>query len=221
MVDLAIVGVLLISGVLAFARGAVRELFSVAAWVAAGAATYYGFAYIEPHARALIDTPLIADAAAAISIFVVTFIAVALISGTLARLVRQSRLGALDRSLGFLFGLVRGALLVSIAYIMITWALPPDDQPAWLREARAMPLVELGAGFVVLAIPPEARAELSSAIGQAKTAAEEAIETQRDYEALTGPPPAAEGPSKEGYSDRERKPLDQLIKRLDSQESQK
>ncbi len=220
MVDLAIIGVLLISGALAFARGAVRELFSIAAWVAAGAATYYGFAYLEPYTRALIEAPLIAAAATAVSIFVVTFIVVALISGALARLVRQSRLGALDRSLGFLFGLARGALLVSIAYIMMTWALPPDDQPAWLREARAMPLVELGAGFVVLAIPPEARAELSGAIVDATSAAEAAIEAQKGYEALRSPPPTAEEPGREGYTDGERTPLDQFIKNLDSQESQ-
>ena len=214
MVDLAIIGILLISAVLAFVRGAVRELFSIAAWIAAGAATYYGFVYLQPYARGLIATPLIADAAAAVSIFVVTLIVVSLISAALARLVSHSRLGALDRSLGFLFGLVRGAVLISIAYVMMTWALPPDEHPGWLSEARAMPLVKRGAQFIVLAIPPEARAELSNAIGEAKSATEAAIETQQDFEALKGPPPPAEGGSQEGYTDAERKSLERAIETI-------
>lgn len=214
MVDLAIIAILLISGVLAFVRGAVRELFSIAAWIAAAAATYYGFVFLQPSARGLIATPLIADAAAAVFIFVVTLIVVSLISAALARLVSHSRLGALDRSLGFLFGLVRGAVLVSIAYVMMTWALPPDDHPDWLIEARAMPLVKRGAQFIVLAIPPQARADLSNAIGEAQSAAETAIETQRDFEALKGPPPPTAGGSQEGYTNSERKPLDQLIETI-------
>ncbi|MFQ5959276.1 MAG: CvpA family protein [Alphaproteobacteria bacterium] len=210
--DLAIAGILLLSGVLAFFRGAVRELFSVIAWIGAAGVSYYGFGYVQPFARDLTGATLLADIGAGTAIFIVTLIVLSLISATFTRRVRESRLNALDRSLGFLFGLARGALIVSIAYLIINWVKPPDEQPGWLREARAMPLVEFGAGLVSLAIPPDARAEWTGALGDGRSTAEDAFDTQEALETLMNPPPAAEADADTpGYTSTERKGLDRLI----------
>lgn len=209
--DLVIAGVLLLSGVLAFFRGAVRELLSVAGWVGAAAATYYGFGYLQPLARELIGMALLADIAAGSAIFVVSLIAISMASSVISRHVKESGLGAVDRSLGFVFGLARGALLVCIAYVMIAWALLPDEQPNWLREAKALPLVEYGAGLVLLAIPPEARSEWSNVIGQAELRTKDAFDAERALETLMNPPPAPRQGNAPGYSSSDRKKLDQLF----------
>ncbi len=210
--DLAIAGILLLSGALAFFRGAVRELFSVIAWIGAAAATYYGFGFVQPLARELSGATLLADIGAGAAIFVVSLIVLSFISATFTRRVKESRLNALDRSLGFLFGLARGVLIVSIAYLMLSWAMPTDEQPGWLREARAMPLMVLGAGLVALAIPPDARAEWTGTLGEDAATAKRTFDTQEALETLMSPPPAAEeNPETPGYTGTERKGLDRLI----------
>ncbi len=209
--DLVIAGVLLLSGVLAFFRGAVRELLSVAGWIGAAAAAYYGFGYLQPITRELIGMALIADIVAGSAIFITALIALSMVSSTVSRRVKESGLGAVDRSLGFVFGLVRGAFLVSVAYVMLAWALLPDEQPYWLREARALPLVEYGAELVLLAIPPEARAEWSNVIGQAEPRAREVFDAEQALETLMNPPPAPRQENAPGYAPSDRKKLDQLF----------
>ena len=208
LVDLAIALILLISAALAFLRGVVRELFFIAALVAATAATYYGFARAQPLARELIGVPLIGDAAAGAAIFAVTLVFVVLIGGVFSRAVRSVGLGALDRSFGLLFGLARGALIVCIAYILVIWVLPPEERPDAMREARAMPLVAYGAELVLLAIPFGARAEWASAAGG--TAAP-ALDAREAFQKLISPPPYVEQKGAPGYTSAQRKALERLI----------
>ena len=211
MVDLAIAGVMLISGALAFFRGLVRETFFIAGLVAAGAAVYYGFDHALPFAREWIAIPLIDEAAATASITIVTLVSVSLIGGVFVRRIRKIGLGALDRSLGLVFGLLRGAALICIAYIMVTWALPPDEQPTSMREARAMPLVKYGADLVLLAIPPDARAEWAGAVVEATGAADAAFDAEEALKTLMSPPAALEKPGGSGYTRAERKELERLL----------
>ena len=217
MVDLAIIAVLLVSGAIAFLFGVVREVFFVAGFAAAGFAAYYGLSSFQGYAREYIGTNLIADIATAVTLFVVTLVVVVLIGFWLSRLVRKIGLGVVDRSLGFLYGLARGALVVCIAYIVTVGAIPPDEQPEWLHDASALPLVQYGAELVVLAIPLQYRPEWAGAIGEAESLRGGGIDPQRSLERLINPPPPAEEPSREGYTEAERKPLDRLIKNLDSQ----
>lgn len=209
--DLVIAGVLILSGVLAFFRGAVREMLSVAGWIGAAAATYYGFGYLQPLARELMGMALVADIVAGSAIFIVSLVTISMASSVISRHVKESGLGAVDRSLGFVFGLARGAALVSIAYVMIVWALLPDEQPHWLRNAKALPLVEYGAGLVLLAIPPEARSEWTNVIGQVEPPGKEVFDSKRALETLINPPPAPREENAPGYSTSDRKKLDQLF----------
>jgi len=205
VVDIIIVGVILVSGALAFFRGVVRELLSIVGWVVAAGVAYYGFNALRPYTRQLIDSPLVADLATGALLFVAALVTMSVIGHALSRRVRESHLGALDRSLGFVFGVLRGAIIVSIAYLMIAWAVPPDEQPDWLRQARALPLVEYGAGLIAHAIPAAARADWAPSASAEN-------DRKRDYETLMSPPPASEGESKpSGYSSAERKELDRLI----------
>ncbi len=209
--DVAIAGILLASGVFALIRGVVREVLSIVGWVAAVAATYYGLGYIQPRAHQAISSPWLADGVAMGVLFVGTLIAVTLISGAISRRVKKSQLGPLDRSLGFLYGLARGGALVSIAYVMVIWGTLPDDPPAWLREARASPLVAEGAAIVCLAIPAEVRADENSACAKVEVAIADTFDPRQAFDELTGPPPAVVEAGPDGYTRVERKGMDRLI----------
>lgn len=210
-VDLTIIVILLISAALAFFRGAVREVMAIAGWVAAAAATYYGFDYVKPYVATYIGIPLLTDALTGVGIFVAALVVISLANGAISRRIRTSRLKSLDRSLGFLFGLVRGALVVCLAYLVMVVFVPPEEQPESVRAARALPLVEIGAVWLVEAVPSDKRADWLEAIATAGKFANTALETKNALDILMNPPPVVTNPDKSGYSSSERKDLDRLI----------
>src|SRR6185369_8364075 len=204
---------MLISALLAFGRGLVREVLSIGAWVAAALAALWGFPYAKDIARKYISITILADVVTATAIFLVTLIVCAAISHSIARNVRGSTFGALDRSLGLLFGLLRGAVLICFAYLLFTWAVPNEaDQPDVIKEARSRPLIASGADILRSLLPQGALDKGAAAAADARRQ----LEDQAKQQMLQGidqpaPKPAAEPKQDPGYNANERKDLDRLI----------
>jgi membrane protein required for colicin V production len=138
--DIILIVIMLVSGFLAMVRGFTREVLSIFSWaMAAVAALYFTPRYYEVLSP-YIDNPSIAQIVFAAAVFIVTLIIVSLITFRISDKVLDSRVGALDRTLGFVFGLARGFLLVAIVFILFT-ALA-RDQPEWVREARSYPILQ-------------------------------------------------------------------------------
>ncbi|MBK1698374.1 CvpA family protein [Rhodovibrio salinarum] len=212
-IDIAVLTVLLLSGALAFMRGCVHEVLSVGAWVGAGLATLYGFETAQPFARDIIAIDLLADIVAGVVIFVVTLVVLSIISRVFSNRVRESSLGALDRSLGLVFGLVRGVLLVAVAWMLMTWALPnPNERPSYLQEAKSARLVAATASALESALPESLRHQGSSAAGQAQQGAKDAQDLKDAYDVLSRPKTEAQDPKREpGYNEEQRQDLDRLF----------
>ena len=138
--DVILIGIMLVSGFLAMVRGFTREVLSIFSWaVAAVAALYLTPKYwhsVEPY----FPSSSVAQIAFAAGVFVITLIIVSLITFRISDRVLDSRVGALDRTLGFIFGLARGFLLVAIVFILFT-ALA-RDQPDWVRNAKSYPILQ-------------------------------------------------------------------------------
>ena len=154
-VDLVVLGVMLLSGLIALMRGIVREVLSVAAWLGAVATA----TFLLPLAR-----PLVAqwglpaewtDPVAYILLFLASLILYTVIARLVSGAVRSSAVGGIDRTLGFLFGLGRGAALTVVAYIIGGMAVSPDQWPEPVRNARALPWAYDGAKWVMTLIPTE------------------------------------------------------------------
>lgn len=157
--DLVVLGILLLSALLAFSRGFVREVLSVASWAGAGLGALYAFPLVRPYAHGAIAFPMLADGVAFVGVFVLALMLLTLLGARLADGVRGSALSAIDRSLGVGFGLARGGLLICLGYLFLAWLLPadrPEAQPAWFREARTRPLVESAAQGLKSLIPAQA-----------------------------------------------------------------
>ena len=172
-VDLVVLGVILVSGLLAFARGLVREGLGLGAWVVAGiVASPFGlFPLIQPWARQHIGDQALADTIAFIGIFVVVLILLSLIASAIAGAIRGSALGGLDRTLGLAFGLVRGAALVCAAYIVIGMAIPVEQWPRPVVEARALPVVYEGAAWIADHVPQGFRPSVAPPPGRPTSSA--------------------------------------------------
>ena len=213
--DVGIAAMLLVSALLAFARGFVREVFAVFGWIAAIFATIYGVAHAKPIAERFLEPEWLAGAAAGAGLFLVTLIVATIIAGAIARRIRASQLGPLDRSLGFLFGLARGAVIVCLAFLVLQRVYPGEDQPAWLSEARARPLVETGALLLLSLAPEEVRRQAAATVDEARATARDAAKAKDLYEKLASPPPAREkaagAAGDMGYKNADRNELERLL----------
>jgi membrane protein required for colicin V production len=219
--------ILLISGVLAFARGFVHEVLAVGAWVGAIVATVYGLPFARPLARRLVgNEPIpvvgtaigndtVADIAAGTVIFLITLILLSLFTSALSSRVRDSQLSAIDRSLGLVFGLARGAVLLSILYAVVEWMVPVAEQPEWLRSSRSTRLLEPGAAMLRSLVPDDTLGQSTKGADEALDDARRVLETERLWRDMMSPVPrampSANEPAEEGYGNKERKDMERLI----------
>lgn len=213
LVDIVILAVIALSGLFALFRGFVRELLSVVGWVGAAFATLYLFKYATPWARKFIAIPWLADGVAGVVIFVVALVVLSTLSHAIASRVGQSHFSALDKSLGLVFGLVRGAVLVCLAYLALGHLVDsPDQYPTMVRAARTMPLVERGARMIEVLIPTNVRLTGAQALDEAQTKAQRGLAAQRALEQLVQPAPKVNAPKEqEGYKADERKEMERVI----------
>ena len=186
--DIAVFAVLLISGLIALFRGFVLEVLSLCAWVGAALVAVYGFSHVKPWLLQHIPNDLAASAIAGGGVFLVALILFSIIATSLSSLLRDGVFKALDRSLGFLFGILRGALLVCLAYIVLAMAVSPDDYPDWFVEARTLPLIQDGAEIILGALPADTRQGLADALATARKTTGETLDRARQLELLTQPP---------------------------------
>jgi membrane protein required for colicin V production len=142
--DLAVIIIVLISGMLALLRGFTREVLAILSWVAAAVAAYYFHPLALPYVKPYISKDEIALVASAAAVFFIALILVSIVTVKLSDIILDSKIGALDRSLGFVFGAVRGALLAVVAFVFYSWLVPDSNQPEWMRNARAKPFLQAG-----------------------------------------------------------------------------
>jgi len=141
LLDGILVGFTLVSAMLAMVRGFSREILSVVSWAAAAAAAFFFYKPVLPYIQPYVDNDKIAMAAAAGVVFVIALIVVSVITMKLADWIIDSRIGALDRTLGFLYGAARGILVVAVALLFFNW-LAGAKAPAWIANAKSKPLLE-------------------------------------------------------------------------------
>ena len=206
--DLIILAVVLISGFLAFFRGFMREVLSIAAWVAAFFAGIYGFPLLAPKLSPYLPEPAIVPWASGILIGLGTVIVLSLTTHYLAKTLHLEGLGGIDRSLGFLFGLVRGAVLVSLVFLVIQWLIDDKDYPEWLTDAKSMPLARSGADLLLRLFPADLRPQSQKIDTQAQKAARDLV-----LERLVSPPVKSNArPDRSGYTQEERDAMNRAIK---------
>jgi membrane protein required for colicin V production len=152
--DLILLGVMLISGLLAMVRGLMREILSIATWGAAAVVTLYSFPKLLPTAKTYFSNDTVADVAVVGGVFVGTLIIVSVITVRISDMILDSRIGALDRTLGFLFGLARGLLIVVVAFLFFTWLVPEKQRPEWVSGAKSR-LVLQGTGDWLMSLLPD------------------------------------------------------------------
>ena len=163
--DLAVLIVVLVSGLLAVLRGFTREILAIGSWVAAAAAAYYLHPVALPYIKPYVSKDEIALAGAVAIVFFLALIVVSLLTVKFSDIILDSKIGALDRTLGFLFGAARGLLLAVVAFVFYNWLVPETNQPTWIRNARVKPLLQAGGDKIRDMLPDD----LDSIIAKVKS----------------------------------------------------
>jgi len=148
------VGILvLISAILATARGLTREILSLATWAGSAAIAIYMWQYHPEIAREYIAEQVVADVATVVVTFIVSLIVLHLITMRIADFVVDSRIGPLDRTLGFVFGVLRGLLIAIVVVIFGLWLLP-NNLPPWAANSQSLPHLR-NMGDALISMLPE------------------------------------------------------------------
>lgn len=188
--DGILIGLMLVSGVLAMIRGFSREVLSIGSWVAAAGAAFFFYGRLSPfvgqYTAQISSSKTVADIAAAGIIFVVVLIIVSLLTMRIADFIVDSRIGPLDRSLGFLFGAARGALLVVVGLLFYNWLMPENQLP-WIANAKSKPVLESIGESIVQLLPDDPESSILDKLKPRDEGAPPAVEGGE------GTPPAGEG----------------------------
>jgi membrane protein required for colicin V production len=137
-VDLAVFGFLAISGLLAFGRGFVREMLGIGAWIGAVTLAIFAMPTMRDYVQTWFSNPAWVNPASFVVVFLGSLIVLTIVASIIGRMVSRSALGGVDRTLGLVFGLARGAAVVIVAYILAQMSYPIERWPDVVLNARTL-----------------------------------------------------------------------------------
>lgn len=149
--DAALLALGLISALLAMYRGLMRELLSIVSWVLAAGVAYLAFKKTQDGIGIEIGKQLgisgnngamVGSALVAALTFLIVLIVVHLITTRISDAILDSSVGMIDRMAGFVFGFLRGALIMVIVFMIYEGFYPEKEkQFAWVAQSKTLPFV--------------------------------------------------------------------------------
>ncbi|WP_042995349.1 MULTISPECIES: CvpA family protein [Bartonella] len=141
VLDGIVVAVILFSAFLAMLRGFSREVLSLISWAIATVATLFSFKPILPFFEQYISNKMVALITTLIVIFIIFLITTSIITVKISDFIIDSRIGIVDRTIGFIFGALRGLLITVISMLLINALIKPEQQSDWLKNAKTRPFL--------------------------------------------------------------------------------
>ncbi len=198
--DALVAVIIIISAILALIRGLTHEVLSVVAWIGAAIATLFLFPYARPLSGQYIETGWIADILTAVVIFVAITVILSFLSHAISKGIKDSPVGPLDHTLGFLFGVARGGVLIVVLFLGLQWYLGKDPYPQWIANGRTLPLVAAGADMLRGILP-----------GDGNELPDFDRTMQHLQNPVSGDAASPDNDAGTGYKSTQRRALDQLI----------
>jgi len=191
LLDVVLIVVMLVSGLLAMVRGFMREVLSIAAWALAAVATLYSYSRLLPLAKQYFNNDIVAAVAVIGGVFLLTLVIVSVLTVRVSDMVLDSRVGALDRTLGFLFGLGRGLVIVVVAFMFFTWLVPDRSQPQWVKDAKSRVVLTGTGQWLMSMLPEDPEATILKKLRRPRPEDTESPDNSPDRHSDLGKPPEA------------------------------
>lgn len=134
LIDGGVAVIIVLSALLAYSRGFVREAMAIAGWIGATILAFIFADQVQPLIRQI---PVVGDfigdscelsiIASFAAVFAVALVVVSIFTPLFSSIIQRSALGGLDQGLGFLFGVARGILLVAVAFFVYETVLTSQN----------------------------------------------------------------------------------------------
>lgn len=159
--DIFILFIIVLSSMLAYSRGLMREMMALVVWVGS---FFIALRLMRPFVE-MISPYVDSHVAIVIFCFFVPFFFSAIVLSWIYEYIKEYLHSGdhykSERYGGFAFGLFRGLLLVSLAYLLVTVFVPYDNLPYWLKDAKTRKVMASGA-HIIEVLSPEDMASLQS-----------------------------------------------------------
>ncbi len=216
--DIVVLAALALSGIIAFFRGLIREVLTVAGVLGGAVAASYGGPVFAPVVRGwfgiiegeevpklfdIVPYTIVADAIAYGSIFVIVVVILSVTSHILSKSAEAMGMGAIDRTLGVFFGVIRGILLLGLLYSPIYLLTEPEQRDTWFESSKTRGYVEFTAEKLVALLPESATEDLEKTIEEkAVKASETAREKLMQLDVLGDDKDSSAGPDTDSDTDK-------------------
>ncbi len=208
ILDVTLVLIMLISGILAMIRGFTREFLSIASWAASVLSVWILLKYFPETSSILekfIGHKVAAQAILSLFIATIVLVIVHLITILISDRILSSSMGALDHTLGFVFGLGRGLVAVVVLYLLFANLVTKQTHDSWVLNSGSLPLVQ-GTGEMIISLLPEDLAQdITDKIKKSNENDQSSIEENQSRRKNT------KVDVNRGYQGNERRGLDQLV----------
>lgn len=246
IIDILVLIVLALSALIAFLRGFIREVLTIVGVLGGLIAAYHGgpvllplmegWLGVDPNAEEpqrlfdIIPYTYVAQFLAYGSVFVIVVVILSIISHMIAEAVKSIGLGAVDRSFGVVFGLLRGILLLGILYLPVHLTIDDKTVDEWFDGSRTHVYIKATAEAISQYLPEEAKESLEKQIEDGAAEAEEGGNAVRGtlerLDLLNGQNKDNETdgtqqelPQEKGYQENQRNEMDKLFENLNKGES--
>lgn len=154
-VDIIVMAILIISGILAFSVGFIKEILGLLAWIIAVVVAIYAAPLVLPMVGSFITNDLAAQLIAWGGVFFITLIIALIISYAIGNSLVTGSPSIIDRWFGLLFGLVRGVVIVCLLYMLTLWIFPAQEDRAFLEHSFTKPYLDKGVEVIRSFIPTD------------------------------------------------------------------
>lgn len=204
LIDTLVILIIAFSALIAFSRGIVRELLGLTSWILAVLGAIFGIGLLRPIFTSFIKNQTLANIVGMASIALLILIICTIINANVAKKLRKSALSGLDRTLGLIFGIVRGMFLILIIYLSAALLLAKEEMTRYMQANWTMPIIRQGGLILEQAIPDDL-----FTIEDDITATEEDTEAKEEKKEKEVKKDKKENTSP--YDDKQRNEMDALI----------
>lgn len=156
-VDFCVLSAIGITALIGIARGFIRELSSIMAWVLAGVATFWDVPFVNAFMRSHFESSFLADIITTVAVFLIAFIIVSLIGTVCASFIRGSMISPIDRLFGALLGSTKGIILISCLELISVCFVARNEMPSMIQQSVLIPYIYNLSDFVRSTLPDKAR----------------------------------------------------------------
>src|SRR5204862_2387433 len=150
-----------------------------ASWAAAALLTLYSYPKLKPIVLQYFSNDIVASAVTIGGVFLGTLLVVSVVTIKISDMILDSRVGALDRTLGFLFGLARGLVIMVVAFLFFAWLVPDRSQPEWVRSAKSRVVLQGTGDWLISMLPDYPESTILKRLKKPKPEEEETAPGQR------------------------------------------